>query len=83
MHPAILDAAVHTAVHPMITGYKVGTRYYLPSHFRELDAHEALDQRPFPKTVYSHLTLVESTPGASVPSLLRVASLIIAIFQFP
>ena len=47
----------------MITGYKTGTRYYLPSTFHKLEVHEALDQRPFPKAVFSHITLIGATPG--------------------
>ena len=60
IHPSILDATIHITVHPIITGYKKDSRYYLPSKVGWLATHEALDQRPFPKSVLAHVTLVGS-----------------------
>jgi acyl transferase domain-containing protein/aryl carrier-like protein len=62
IHPAIFDAAVHAAVHPMITGCRDGQSYYLPARAGYLETHDALYAKPFPKFVYSHLTLVRTTP---------------------
>ena len=62
-HPAVIDAALHAAVHPMMTGYKVGPQYYLPSKCRTVTVARASAGKPFPKTVISHGTMMVYSPG--------------------
>ena len=68
LHPAIVDAALHVAVHPIMTGYGAGSRYYLPSKFGAVEVFDTLKKGAFPRTVFSHGTLVGCTTGMP-PSL--------------
>ncbi|KZT25650.1 ketoacyl-synt-domain-containing protein [Neolentinus lepideus HHB14362 ss-1] len=54
LHPAILDAALHIMVHPILTCCWDKTRYYLPSKVAAFTVHDALFENPFPRTVYAH-----------------------------
>ncbi len=63
MHPAILDAAVHVMVHPIVTGNYHPELYHLPSR---ISSSRLLRTVPLPKTVYGYATLVKWTPGECV-----------------
>ncbi len=73
-HPAILDGAVHIGVHPMLTCYKGGPRYYLPSVFGAVMVHEELLKKPFPKTIFSHYVLVKWTLGKRLLAIEPIVS---------
>ena len=60
LHPAVLDAAIHVAVHPILTGNYHPELYHLPSRASSV---RLLHHRPLPKTVYGYATLVKWTPG--------------------
>ena len=62
LHPAVLDSALHFAVHPLLTGAVDHGRYYLPSKVNTLIVHGALAEG-IPKTVYAYGILVKWTPG--------------------
>lgn len=63
MHPAILDAAIHVSVHPYLTGYKQGPRYYLPSKLGLFVVHEALIQRRFSGRLWAYGRMIEWCPS--------------------
>ncbi|TFY55679.1 hypothetical protein EVJ58_g8093 [Rhodofomes roseus] len=63
LHPAILDAALHIAVHPTITGALSQGRYYLPSKLGTMIIHDALAQG-IPEKLYAHGVFVKWTPEA-------------------
>ena len=60
LHPAVLDAAIHVAVHPILTGNYHPELYHLPSRASSV---RLLRHGPLPKTVYGYATLVKWTPG--------------------
>ncbi|KAH9934295.1 ketoacyl-synt-domain-containing protein [Fomitopsis serialis] len=53
LHPAILDAALHVAVHPWITGAVAHGLYYLPSKVGALILHDSLAQG-IPERIYAY-----------------------------
>ncbi|KAM5543754.1 hypothetical protein V8D89_002371 [Ganoderma adspersum] len=59
VHPAILDAAIHVMVHPILTGNFHPELYHLPSRVSSV---RLLRHGPLPKTVYGYATLVKWTP---------------------
>ncbi|KZT71132.1 ketoacyl-synt-domain-containing protein [Daedalea quercina L-15889] len=63
LHPAILDAALHVAVHPLITGAITDGRYYLPSRVGALTIHDALE-RGIPDRIYAYGVFVSWTPDS-------------------
>ncbi|KAH9934282.1 ketoacyl-synt-domain-containing protein [Fomitopsis serialis] len=63
LHPAILDAALHAAVHPLITGAIAQGHYYLPSKIGTLVTHEALAEG-IPRMVYAHGVFVKWAPDS-------------------
>lgn len=62
LHPAILDSALHFAVHPLLTGAIDHGRYYLPSKVGALTTHDALAVG-IPEKVYAYGIFVKWTPG--------------------
>ncbi|KAH9942788.1 ketoacyl-synt-domain-containing protein [Amylocystis lapponica] len=65
-HPAVLDAAVHIVVHPLVTGNADHSRYYLPSGAQAFIVHDALVSKPFPRTIYSYIKFSKWTPDSLV-----------------
>ncbi|EPQ52402.1 polyketide synthase, partial [Gloeophyllum trabeum ATCC 11539] len=65
IHPAILDAAMHALVHPVMTGREDKSRYYLPSRIGALLVHRALLHKSFSGTLFTHATLTEWTPDTT------------------
>ncbi|KAH9918099.1 ketoacyl-synt-domain-containing protein [Fomitopsis serialis] len=61
LHPAILDAALQVAVHPLITGAVAHGHYYLPSKLGTLVIHDALAQG-MPEKIYAHAVFVKWMP---------------------
>ncbi|KZT25643.1 hypothetical protein NEOLEDRAFT_1178119 [Neolentinus lepideus HHB14362 ss-1] len=64
LHPAILDGALHVMVHPILTCYWDKTRYYLPAKVGAFTVHNALFEKPFPKTVFAHGIMSAWSPEA-------------------
>lgn len=64
LHPAVLDAALQVAVHPLITGAITPGRYYLPSKIGAFIVHDALAQG-IPERIYAHGVFVKWMPGES------------------
>ncbi|TFK49005.1 polyketide synthase [Heliocybe sulcata] len=64
LHPAILDGALHVMVHPILTCCWDKTRYYLPAKVGAFTVHDALFEKPFPKTVFAHGTMSAWSPEA-------------------
>ena len=62
VHPAILDAAIHVMVHPILTGNFHPELYHLPSRVSSV---RLLRLGPLPETVYGYATLVKWPPGKS------------------
>lgn len=62
-HPAILDAAVHVAVHPMMTSNYNHDFYYLPSKISAFRLCAASTNEPISKLMYSKVTAVSWSPG--------------------
>lgn len=62
-HPAILDAALHVSVHPYITGYGSGPRYYLPSKIGVVTIHDALTQRRLTKRLWAYCRMTDWDPS--------------------
>ncbi|EJD43640.1 ketoacyl-synt-domain-containing protein [Auricularia subglabra TFB-10046 SS5] len=66
LHPAILDAAIHTIAHPFLSGIGDPALYALPSKVRSLVTHEALYDSARPETIFSHVIAREWTPYTAV-----------------
>jgi hypothetical protein len=66
IHPAIFDAAIHAAVHPMFSSNFDTNMYFLPSKFGRVLLHDEIVDKPMPDTVYSHIMLQDWTPGMSL-----------------
>ena len=62
LHPAILDAAIHVMVHPILTGNYDSELYHLPSRVSSI---RLLGSGIPSKIIYSYITLVKWTPGTS------------------
>ncbi|TBU55410.1 polyketide synthase [Dichomitus squalens] len=60
-HPAVLDAAIHVMVHPILTGNFDPELYHLPSRISSI---RLLRTGPLPSTVYGYATLVKWSPDA-------------------
>jgi hypothetical protein len=61
LHPAILDAALHTGIHPMMTNNRNAHIFYLPASVQSVTIHDAL-LRGMPEVVFSHITKRKWTP---------------------
>ncbi|OBZ73483.1 Nonribosomal peptide synthetase 14 [Grifola frondosa] len=72
LHPAILDAALHVVVHPLLTGNRDKAQYYLPDKVGALIIHDPLLDKPFPRTFYAHATFSRWTPESIVYDILLV-----------
>ncbi|KAI0694299.1 ketoacyl-synt-domain-containing protein [Cerioporus squamosus] len=66
IHPAILDAALHIAVHPRFTGNHDRAKYHLPSKIGAVKLCTDVRNKPFPSTIYSHATFVSWSPDHMV-----------------
>ncbi|KAH7928982.1 ketoacyl-synt-domain-containing protein [Leucogyrophana mollusca] len=63
VHPAILDACIHVAVHPSFTTNPNRNVYYLPARLGAFALHERLTGgSTFPSTAYAHVVLKEWKP---------------------
>lgn len=60
LHPAILDAAIHIMVHPMLTGNYDSDVYHLPS---KISTVRFMHSGQLPAVVFGYTTLVDWTPG--------------------
>ncbi|KAH9933653.1 ketoacyl-synt-domain-containing protein [Epithele typhae] len=66
LHPAILDAAIHTPIHPAFTGNYDPNLYHLPSRVRAFRLCPGYFDRPFPDTIFSHARFESWTPESLV-----------------
>jgi hypothetical protein len=67
LHPAILDAAIHSSIHHLMTGHRDTQVYYLPAKTRSLTIHDALLDG-IPEKVVSHIVRKSWTPSTWLAS---------------
>ncbi len=64
-HPAIMDAAYHVAVHPIMTGNHDDATYFLPSRLSALRLSSTFQDQLSSTIVHAKVTAVSWLPGTN------------------
>ncbi|KAI0695501.1 polyketide synthase [Cerioporus squamosus] len=63
-HPAIVDAAIHIVVHPVMTGNHDRELYHLPSKVSAFRTCPSVEQQEMPRFLYSHAVITSWAPDS-------------------